>query len=181
MKGLKEWATVVKALENGRQTVILRKGGILDVPSGFNIESEKFLLFPTYEHQNKENLKEQDEKYLEMVEDYKQNNDFNNVTSYAEVLYQKDVQDGDQIKKLTDFHIWSDSYIDTRRNWKPEKPIKAIFLKTFKIPPTLIPIKPEYHGCKSWIEINANVPEGEPVLNDAELDSRLKKFKEVVA
>ena len=37
MEGLKEWATVVKALEQGKQTVILRKGGILETASGFNI------------------------------------------------------------------------------------------------------------------------------------------------
>jgi len=44
MNALKEWATVVKALENGDQTVILRKGGILETASGFKIESKKFLL-----------------------------------------------------------------------------------------------------------------------------------------
>ena len=49
MNGLKEWATVVKALELGKQTVILRKGGILETASGFNIESKEFLLFPTWE------------------------------------------------------------------------------------------------------------------------------------
>jgi len=45
MDALKEWATVVKALENGEQTVILRKGGILETASGFKIEAKKFLLF----------------------------------------------------------------------------------------------------------------------------------------
>jgi len=30
MKALKEWATVVKALENGNQIILLRKGGILE-------------------------------------------------------------------------------------------------------------------------------------------------------
>jgi len=49
MDALKEWATVVKALENGDQTIILRKGGILETSSGFKIESKKFFLFPTYE------------------------------------------------------------------------------------------------------------------------------------
>ena len=48
MEGLKEWATVVKALEQGKQTVILRKGGILETASGFNVESKKFFLFPTW-------------------------------------------------------------------------------------------------------------------------------------
>ena len=37
VESLKEWATVVKALEAGDQTVILRKGGILETASGFRI------------------------------------------------------------------------------------------------------------------------------------------------
>ena len=53
MKALKEWATVVKALENGNQTILLRKGGILET-TGFNVNSKKFFLFPTYEHQDNE-------------------------------------------------------------------------------------------------------------------------------
>ena len=39
MNTLKEWATVVNALESGEQTVILRKGGILETDSGFTIEN----------------------------------------------------------------------------------------------------------------------------------------------
>ena len=57
MEGLKEWATVVKALEQGKQTVILRKGGILETASGFNVESKKFFLFPTWEHQETKHVK----------------------------------------------------------------------------------------------------------------------------
>ncbi|MEK6943919.1 MAG: DUF1802 family protein, partial [Thermoproteota archaeon] len=34
MDALKEWTTIVKALEGGDQTVILRKGGILETDSG---------------------------------------------------------------------------------------------------------------------------------------------------
>nr|AIE90576.1 DUF1802 domain-containing protein [uncultured marine thaumarchaeote AD1000_04_G03] len=45
MNALKEWATVVNALENGDQTVLLRKGGILEDSSGFVVESEKFFYF----------------------------------------------------------------------------------------------------------------------------------------
>jgi len=40
MNALKEWATVVNALESGKQTVILRKGGILETASGFEVESK---------------------------------------------------------------------------------------------------------------------------------------------
>jgi len=67
VNGLKEWATVVKALENGNQTVILRKGGILETDSGFKIEAKKFLLFPTFEHQDFKNIKPDKQGYLEEV------------------------------------------------------------------------------------------------------------------
>ena len=55
-QALKEWAVVVKALEDGEQYILFRKGGILD--PGFSVESSEFLLFPTFEHQTKEYLKE---------------------------------------------------------------------------------------------------------------------------
>ena len=64
MNALKEWATVVKALEQGKQTVILRKGGILETASGFNIESKKFFLFPTWEHQETKHVKPEFHNFL---------------------------------------------------------------------------------------------------------------------
>ena len=58
--------------------------------------------------------------------------------------------------------------------------MKAIFLKTFKIPEFEIPIKSEYHGCKSWIEINADFSDVKSVLTDEEIESKLNQFKEIV-
>ena len=85
MQGLKEWATVVKALENGDQCVILRKGGILETASGFKIESKKFVLFPTYEHQEKNHIKPEFHNYLEIVKQTEPQNNHNTITSFAEV------------------------------------------------------------------------------------------------
>ena len=75
MKGLKEWATVVTALENGDQTVLLRKGGILETTSGFKIEDKKFALFPTYEHQDTASLKSQFYRYLADVREQNRERD----------------------------------------------------------------------------------------------------------
>ncbi|MCE9652790.1 MAG: DUF1802 family protein [Nitrosarchaeum sp.] len=180
MKSLKEWATVVQALENGDQTVILRKGGILDVASGFKIESKKFLLFPTQEHQESNHIKPQFHKYCEQVKANPPKNGFNKITSYAEVLSEADVSSEETIKKLSVFHIWSDSYIDERRNWKSENPMKAIFLKIYKIPELNIPLKFEYQGCKSWININEEIPVGKAVLSDIEIKPKLDKFMETI-
>lgn len=181
MRALKEWATVVSALESGEQTVLLRKGGILEAASGFVIESKKFLLFPTYEHQSYDNIKPPYHKHLEEVMKNKPQNGQNRITSYAEVLAESDITDEKKIQQLSDFHIWSDSYIKTRINWMPDKTIKAVLLKTYKIPTLDIINKPEFHGCKSWIDINANLDSATPVLTDSELNARLKRFEEIIS
>src|SRR5271168_430924 len=55
--GLKEWAAVCAALGDGRQIILLRKGGIYESAGEFEIEHRQFLLFPTYLHQNAQMLK----------------------------------------------------------------------------------------------------------------------------
>jgi len=180
MNTLKEWATVVKALEQGKQTVILRKGGILETASGFNIESKKFFLFPTWEHQETKHVRPEFHDFLNNVLDNKPNEGFNKISSYAEVMYEKDVEDEEIINNLTEFHVWSDSYIQERRNWKPEKPMKVVFLRTVKIPEFNLPLEAKFSGCKSWIELNSDFESGETALSDNEINEKLQKFKEIV-
>lgn len=180
MDGLKEWATVIKALEQGKQTVILRKGGILETASGFNIESRKFFLFPTWEHQEIKHVKPEFHNFLTDVLNKKPDKGFNKITSYAEILFEKDVSSVETINKLSSFHVWSDSYIEERRNWMPEKPMKAVFLKTVIIPEFNLPLQPEFQGCKSWIEINSNFQKGRSALGDNEMKERLQDFREIV-
>lgn len=180
MKALKEWATVITALENGDQTVLLRKGGILETSSGFKVEDKKFALFPTYEHQDNSSLKSQFYRYLADVREQKPRDGFNRITSYAEVLAEHDVSSMQKMEELSDFHIWSDSYMVERMNWMPQKPMTAMFLKVYKVAPTEIPVLPEYHGCKSWIELNVNTESGSAVLNDTDLQQKLSKFRSIV-
>ena len=62
----------------------------------------------------------------------------------------------------------------------PEKPMKAIFLKVYKVPATEIPLLSEYHGCKSWIELNVNSEPGKTVLSEAELQQKLSEFRRII-
>ena len=180
IKALKEWATIVKALENGYQTVLLRKGGILETASGFKVESKRFALFPTYEHQDNASLKSQFYQYLADVREQRPPDGVNRITSFAEVLEERDVSSMQKIEELSPFHIWSDSYMVERMNWMPQKPMKAIFLKVIKVPPTEIPILSDYQGCKSWIELNVNSESGKAVLSEVELQQKLAEFRGIV-
>ena len=180
MNGLKEWATVVKALENGKQTVILRKGGILETASGFEIESKKFLLFPTWEHQEIKHVKSEYHDFLNETLNQKPKQGYNIITSLAEILDEKDIFSKEIVNRLSAFHVWSDEYVEERINWMPEKPIKAVFLRTYKIPQIEISLKPEFEGCKSWIELNSNQNSGQSVHTDQQIETELKKFREIV-
>src|SRR5438105_870543 len=53
----KEWAGVCDALMTGRQTIILRKGGILEGHGGFAPEHSFFWLYPTHVHQAEQGLR----------------------------------------------------------------------------------------------------------------------------
>ena len=180
MNGLKEWATVVKALENGKQTVILRKGGILETASGFEIESKKFLLFPTWEHQEIKHVKPEYHDFLNQTLNHKPREGFNIITSIAEVFDHRDISSNSIIDDLSSFHVWSNEYIKERINWMPEKPLKAIFLKVYTFPQIEIPLQVDFEGCKSWIELNLNQNSDRSVLTDQEIESELKRFKEIV-
>ena len=58
--------------------------------------------------------------------------------------------------------------------------MKALFLRTYKVPEFEIPIKSEYQGCKSWIELNEKDRDAKSVLSDEEIESKMKEFKEIV-
>ncbi|EFP37656.1 hypothetical protein TMHG_02029, partial [Mycobacterium tuberculosis SUMu008] len=52
---LKEWSAAVHALLDGRQTVLLRKGGIGE--KRFEVAAHEFLLFPTVAHSHAERVR----------------------------------------------------------------------------------------------------------------------------
>jgi|TARA_B100000586_G_scaffold212633_1_gene159678 hypothetical protein len=180
MNALKEWATIINALDNGKQTIVLRKGGILETASGFKIESNRFFLFPTWEHQETKHIKPEFQNFLDNALKNKPKEGFNKINSFAEVLAEKDIESKETINALSHFHIWSDTYIQERIGWMPKKPIKAVFLRTYTIPQMDIPLEPDFQGCKSWVEINSNFDSGQPVLTDLENESKLQKFMEIV-
>src|SRR5918998_568475 len=49
--GFKEWALVCEALGDGRQTILVRKGGIAEGRDGFSFKHREFFLFPTFFHE----------------------------------------------------------------------------------------------------------------------------------
>jgi hypothetical protein len=156
---LKEWAIVCKALEDGRQVLLLRKGGIMEYRQGFDVKHYNFLLYPTFEHQSKESIQVDYADKLDIVsKDRPKSDKKNQITSYARTVLVKHVTDSSLLKGLQKYHIWSDRYVSVRMNYNPKRPMSIILLRVYKLDnPIEVDVKSEWLGCKSWISIDSHL------------------------
>src|SRR5215210_996516 len=154
MIALKEWAIVCKALEEGKQMLLLRKGGIMEYRKGFEVKHNEFLLYPTFEHQSVESIKaDYKEKLNEIIEEQnkynnnkkidKDNKNFNTASNNIIKLLAKvedviEISDKLILSELRDYHIWSDEYVTMRMNYNPSKPMSILLLRIYKIRKPLI-------------------------------------------
>jgi len=159
MLALKEWAIVCRALEEGKQSILLRKGGILEYKKGFEISQKIFLLYPTFEHQSKEYVQS---NYLENFESFAKGDGSNIVQDklntlriLARIETMHEFRDETILSKLEKYHIWNERYATLRMEYNPKKPMNALFLRVYKLPkPISISVNPHWAGCKSWIDID---------------------------
>ncbi|MEE8133319.1 MAG: DUF1802 family protein [Nitrososphaerales archaeon] len=178
-QALKEWAVVVKALEENEQCILFRKGGILD--PAFSVESSEFLLFPTFEHQTKEYLKDHyKNKFDELLS--KRSVNKVTITSAAKVVTARETSDKEKLHRLKKYHVYDDDFIDYRMQWNQDKPISILFVRVYYLEdPLTINILPEYAGCRSWIKISASTSFGRPVLNDKEFNELKEEIEALIS
>ena len=157
MLALKEWFIVCKALEEGKQSILLRKGGILEYRDGFEISQKIFIVYPTLEHQSKEYLQQD---YLREFEWLLEKNEpnfedkTNTITILAQIEGIQEFNDESKLSKLEKYHIWNEKYVNMRMSYNPKKPMNALLLRIYKLPkPISVKVNPEWAGCKSWINI----------------------------
>jgi hypothetical protein len=168
---LKEWAVAIEALREGRQILIMRKGGIREETRDFQIESESFYLYPTYEHQKKQWIKPADQEQLDLtLEGWSIQDPEVTIHCYAELVEDILIQDQEQLDKLGGQHIWTDTFAEERLKWKRANPLHVMLLRVYElIEPIKLPIVPSYIGCKSWIQLDNDVLDAaarKPVLDD---------------
>lgn len=163
---LKEWAIVCKAIETGDQILLFRKGGIMEFRNGFELKFKNFFMFPTFEHQAKESIRPEYHIALDHLEkeNHIQTNNTNQfsdnhteITSFVEITHFNEVPSLDSLKQLEQFQIWTDDYLKTRFNYNPKKPLYMLLLRAHKLnKPIQIVNKPQWVGCKSWIQIDSH-------------------------
>lgn len=179
---LKEWAVAINALETGKTIMLLRKGGIHEKGGNFQVAHNRVLLYPTYEHQKAVMLKtDYSNQVIPVTPGWKPQSV--KITSYAQITHILPVQDESIINALLPFHIWSKKFICDRQQWKPEKPLLILLLRTYKLSTEQsIDYHPRYGGCKSWIDLNESISlEGStPAMSENVYSKLVKQIHEII-
>ena len=173
--GLKEWASVCAALESSRQVVLLRKGGIHESAGEFELEHPRFVLFPTYLHQNLKMLKPEAHGGFEPHSAEPAKIRLSAAGVVTDILQ---VRSRAQIDALDNEHVWTAPLIDMRFNYRPENPLYLMIVRTYRLAePGVIENTPAYAGCKSWVPLKEKFQLGGPVIRDEEFEKRQDQIR----
>lgn len=182
---LREWAVAIKALEAGRQIVVLRKGGIAEETKEFRLESPSFFLFPSYEHQREHLVKPgASPSVAETAAEFGASPGTVRIASYAEVAEEIEVSDSETLARLAPFHLWTEDYAEERLKWKKTKPLHVLLLRVYVLDePRELPVSDSYGGCKSWLRLEEPVsPSGaRPALSDEAFESAVRDIRQALA
>jgi hypothetical protein len=186
----KEWAVTVRALAEGEQLVTLRKGGIREPNKHFEVEHDRFFLYPTFDHQRRDLVRESHQPELRRaleegvwaegeppVHALTQDGGIHQpdrvrIRAWAEVAGSWTVTDRRAVDELSPFYVWTPDYAEKRLAWKRHHPLHVLLLRTYRIPrPVTVKVRDDHGGCRSFLEITRDLPfEGTPVLSDEEFE-----------
>lgn len=163
--GFKEWALVCQELAVGRQSIILRKGGIAEGQEGFRFLHADFLLFPTLFHEQVSKLRLPSETPLPLLVP-----GAHSLTHRVFVEWTRDLKDWTQVLRLAPFHIWTEQVIRERFEYEEKRAVSLAFVRVSRLSqPLVFPDAPKYGGCRSWVQVPELSPadSGEPVLGES--------------
>ncbi len=195
----KEWAVTVRALAEGEQLLTLRKGGVHEPGKQFELEHLRFFLYPTFDHQRNDLVRESHHPELRRALEEGvwadgeppawaltadggiSQPDRVRIRAWAEVAGAWTVTDRRAVEALSPYYVWTTDYAEKRLNWKSRHPLHVVLLRAYRIPrPVTVKVRDDFGGCRSFLEITRDLPfEGTPVLSDEEFDRAAEEIARV--
>jgi len=163
----KEWETVCDALASGGQSLILRKGGIDEGAGGFKPEHEAFWLYPTNVHQQQQGVKPEANETSRFSATPETEVP---IQSLACIALIRRIERVEELEALDSLHIWTQETVEKRFHYRTPG-LWAIGVRIYRRPqPVILPVTPEYLGCKTWVPLGKAIStrELEPVLPEQE-------------
>lgn len=178
----KEWAVVCAALGAGRQTLILRKGGIHEGREGFRVEHHEFWLFPTGFHQQRDEIIPEAWPLLDEMQSRGQTSGIS-LDLYAVVEEVHHVLDQAALARLSGRHLWSEATVEQQFHYRTPG-LFALVVRVFRQPtPFVIADSPHFAGCKTWVDLPSSLstPGLQPVLDDTTFENQRREIQILLA
>jgi hypothetical protein len=176
---LKEWSAAVRALLDGRQTVLLRKGGIHE--KRFAVSASRFLLFPTVAHSHAERVRPEHRELLEVAAG---DSTYDEVVlrASAKVIAAIEVNRSEALDEIAAMHIWTaESVRKDRLDFRPKHRLTVLVVQASPlVEPLVLPRIPDYAGCKSWVPLPVDPDLAGPVHDDATLQDIAERVRSAV-
>jgi hypothetical protein len=165
---LKEWSAAVHAMLDGRQTVLLRKGGIHE--KRFALTASRFLLFPTVAHSHAERVRPEHRDLLDAAAE-DSTDDAIVLRAGAKVVAAIEVNRPEALSKIESLHIWTaESVRADRLDFRPKHRLTVLVVQAGPLVEPLRMVRtPDYAGCKSWVPLPVDPAWRAPVYDDASL------------
>jgi hypothetical protein len=181
---LKEWAAVAAALLDGRQTVLLRKGGIHE--KAFRVGGAWFVLFPTVAHSHRERVRAEHRSLLDVgAADVDEAGGTFVVRCGVSLVEAVPVARPEGLVEIADLHIWTEESVRADRlEFRPRHPLQVLVVRAFALPePVRLVRRNEYGGCRSWLELPLQWDgcSGEQVHSEAHLGAHAERVRTAVA
>ncbi|CAM3574375.1 DUF1802 family protein [Deinococcus frigens] len=172
---LKEWDAQCQLLTTGRVSLLLRKGGIMETHDGFEVEHRRFLLYPTFLHQNAAELQPQ---YLPLLRPDPAPGQIV-LPALAEVLAVQKVESLAAALRLEPLQALNAGAIERRFHYRNRPWIHALLLRVCPLnAPLVVTETPDLLGCVSWVPLgDVKVEVGEAALATSELAARRKELE----
>jgi len=179
----KEWQIVVEALGRGEQILILRKGGLSEGQGGFKVEHDRFLLFPTLFHQQRESVVPSAQARFDEIASSFPAPDCVRIGFFCEVALVQRLDSLASAERLRGQHIWRDEVIAERFDWGRGKNIQVLAVRVFRLPKAVeLPRLDSYGGCRSWVQIEREIDASGavPVLSNTAFARKLTEVWEAL-
>jgi hypothetical protein len=154
---LKEWGAVVHALLDGRQTLLLRKGGIHE--KAFDVAlaggADPFVLFPTVAHSHAERVRPEHRDLLAVGAADVRGDAAVTVRAGLTLVDAVAVAQPEALPELADLHIWTDESVQADRlDFRPRHALHALVVRAVELPePVTLERREEHGGCRSWLQL----------------------------
>jgi hypothetical protein len=169
----KEWQAIIGALVAGRQSLILRKGGIAEGRDGFEARAARFWLFPTAFHAQRDKVK----PAPECAPHPEPANGDVLITAFADVHHHAFLSDWERVRALDSHHLWTEATIRERFNWSSPPGLHVFVVRVHRLrQPVRFTPTPAMAGCRSWVDLPYAFADhaSDPVCDDVAFAARVK-------